>query len=83
MHAIKEQMQELRMITWHKREMSLPLLVYWRGWDAARIALGVVAEGYDIEVKIVKGKLAALDFLKVQSLTVEGVAIEGEARLLV
>jgi hypothetical protein len=31
MHAIKEHMQELRMITWHKREMLLPLLVYWRG----------------------------------------------------
>jgi len=71
------------MITWHKREMLLPLLVYWRGWDAARIAPGDVAGGYDVEVRIAKRKLATLDLFKVQSLIVEGIAIEGEARLLV
>jgi len=83
LHIIKEQMQELWMITWHKREMLLLLLVCWYGWDAARIAPGVVAGGYDVEVKIAKGKLAVLDLFKVQSLTVEGVANEGDARLLV
>ena len=59
--------------------MLLSLLVYWRGGDAARIAPGVVAGGYDVEVRTAKGKLAALDLFKVQSLIVEGVAIEGEA----